>query len=238
MSDFKILKVKDKTDSYYTKHDLFDLPMRLMIVGKSFLSGKSTLILNLLLRDQAYKKNFDGENIYIISNNKMDNKMRILKQEKDVSTDNFMPFNEGALEMLYEKIEEDALEAVSDNRVPVNSLIVFDDCAFDKTTKSSTTLARLMSQGRHINCSVIITAQKHSQLSTTIRSNASGAILFSNSARELDSISDDFNYLSNKRDFIRMFRTATEKRNSFLVVNFSDDNLYLDSEFNPIMDCK
>ena len=235
MSDYTILKVKDKTDSYYTKHPLFDLSFRLMIVGKSFLSGKSTLILNLLLRDKFYKNHFDGDNIYIISNNAMDNKMRILKQEKDVPADNFMEFNEGALEMLYDKIEEDALEAVSDNKIPVNSLIVFDDCAFDKSTKFSTTLCRLMSQGRHINCSVLITAQKLTQLNTTIRSNCSGAILFSNSARELDAISDDFNYLDNKRDFIKMFRKATEKRNSFLVVNFSNDDLYLDSQFKRIM---
>ena len=120
--------------------------------------------------------------------------MRILKQEKEVPPDNFMSFNEGALEMLYDKIEEDALEAVSDNKIPVNSIIIFDDCAFDKSTKFSTTLCRLMSQGRHINCSVLITAQKLTQLNTTIRSNCSGAILFSNSARELDAISDDFNY--------------------------------------------
>ena len=43
----QILKIRDKTDSYYTKlKDIFDLPMRLVIVGKSQLSGKSTIILN------------------------------------------------------------------------------------------------------------------------------------------------------------------------------------------------
>ena len=234
MKDYSILKVKDKTDTYYTKHDLFDLSFRLIIVGKSFLSGKSTIILNLLLRDKFYKNHFDGDNIYIISNNAMDNKMRILKQEKEISPDNFMEFNEGSLEMIYDKIEEQALQAVSDNEIPVNSIIIFDDCAFDKTTKFSNTLCRLMSQGRHINCSVLITAQKLTQLNTTIRSNCSGAILFSNSARELDAISDDFNYLSNKRDFIRLFRGATKERNSFLVVNFSNDDLYLDSNFKKI----
>ena len=81
MKDYTILKIKDKSDSYYTHlKDIFDIPFRLVIVGKSFLSGKSTLILNMLLRDKFYKDHFDGENIYIISNNKMDNKIRILKQ--------------------------------------------------------------------------------------------------------------------------------------------------------------
>ena len=61
MPDLSILKVVDKTDSYYTAvPNLFDLSFRLLIVGKSFLSGKSTVILNLLLRDRYYKKHFDG----------------------------------------------------------------------------------------------------------------------------------------------------------------------------------
>ena len=237
MKDFSILKVKDTSDSYYTKLDnIFDIPMRLIIVGKSFLSGKSTIILNLLLREKFYKDKFEGENIFIISNNKMDNKMKILKQEKEVPADNFMEFNEATLERLYDKIEEDAMTAVSDNEKPVNSLIIFDDVAFggDLKKKANGTLSRIMCNGRHVNLSCIVTSQKHTMLSTTIRSNASGAILFSNSARELDSIADDFNYLSNKKSFFKMFRKATDKRNSFLVVNFSNDDIYLDSKFQKI----
>ena len=62
MPDYSILKVKDKTDSYYTHlKDIFDIPFRIIIVGKSFLSGKSTVILNLLLRDSFYKDHFKGE---------------------------------------------------------------------------------------------------------------------------------------------------------------------------------
>jgi hypothetical protein len=148
-----------------------------------------------------------------------------------------MEFNEATLEMLYDKIEEDAMTAVSDNEKPVNSLIIFDDVAFggDLKKKANGTLSRIMCNGRHVNLSCIVTSQKHTMLSTTIRSNASAAILFSNSARELDSIADDFNYLSNKRDFFKMFRKATAARNSFLCVNFSEDNIYMDSKFKPIM---
>jgi len=69
---YKILKVRDKNDSYYTPIErLFDLPMRLLINGKSQLSGKTTIILNLLLNPTfGYDKLFDGEHIYIVSNNK------------------------------------------------------------------------------------------------------------------------------------------------------------------------
>lgn len=238
MKDYQILKIKDKSDSYYTKmQNIFDIPMRLIIVGKSFLSGKSTIILNLLLREKFYKNKFDGDNIYIISNNKMDNKMRILKQEKDVPQDNFMEFSERNLEMIYNKVEEECMEAIDENEKPVNALIILDDCAFggDLRAKMAGTLSRIFCNGRHINLSCIVTAQKHSQLSTTIRSNASGAILFSNSAKEVESMSEDYNYLDSRKDFVKMFRQATKEKNSFLVVNFSEDSIYMDSNFNPIM---
>jgi len=238
MKDYTILKIKDKSDSYYSHlKDIFDIPMRLIIVGKSFLSGKSTIILNLLLREKFYKDKFEGKNIYIISNNKMDNKMRILKQEKDVPADNFMEFSESNLDMIYQKVEDECLEAINENEKPVNSLIILDDCSFsgDLRAKMAGTLSRIFCNGRHINLSCIVTAQKYSQLSTTIRSNASGAILFSNSAKEVESMSEDFNYLESKKDFVRMFRAATKEKNSFLVVNFSEDNIYMDSKFKPIM---
>lgn len=237
MSDYTILKIKDKSDSYYTHlKDIFDIPFRLIIVGKSFLSGKSTVILNLLLRDTFYKDHFKGDNIYIVSNNKMDMKMQILKEEKEVPSENFMEFSESNLEMIYEKIEEDAMEAVNDNKKPVNSLIVLDDCAFGGDLKSKTngTLSRIMCNGRHVNLSCIVTSQKYTQLSTTVRSNASGAILFGNSMKEVDSMEADLNYLDNKRDFVKLFRKATDGRNKFLVVNFSNDDIYLDSEFKVI----
>jgi len=238
MKDYTILKVNDHTDSYYTKKpDIFDLPFRALIIGKSFLSGKSTVILNMLLRDKFYKDDFEGDNIFIVSNNAMDNKMRILKKEKDVDAGNFMQFSEANLEAVYEEVEERALEAINNGEKPPNSLIVIDDVAFSGGLKESErkgTLSRIFCNGRHINLSIIVTAQKYSQLSTTMRSNCSGAILFSNSMHEVEAMSMDMNYLETKREFVRMFRQTTKGKNKFLVVNFSEDGIYQDSEFRPL----
>lgn len=238
MKDYSILKVNDHTDSYYTKKDdIFDLPFRLLIIGKSFLSGKSTVILNLLLREKFFKNDFEGDNIFIVSNNAMDNKMRILKKEKDVDAGNFMEFSEPNLEAIYEEVEERALEAINEGKRPPNSLVVLDDVAFSGGLKESErkgTLSRIFCNGRHINLSIIVTAQKYSQLSTTMRSNCSGAILFSNSMHEVEAMSMDMNYLESKREFIKMFRKTTKGKNKFLVVNFSEDGIYQDSEFKPL----
>jgi len=237
MKDYSILKVNDHTDSYYTKKkDIFDLPFRLLIVGKSFLSGKSTVILNLLLREKFFKNDFDGDNIFIVSNNALDNKMRILKKEKDVDAGNFMEFSEENLDAIYEEVEERALEAINDGKKPPNSLIVIDDVAFSGglREKINGTLSRIFCNGRHINLSIIVTAQKYSQLSTTMRSNCSGAILFNNSMHEVDAMSQDLNYMDSKKDFVSLFRKTTRGKNKFMVVNFSEDGIYQDSEFKPL----
>jgi hypothetical protein len=234
---YEILKVNDETDSYYTKKkDIFDLPARILIVGKSFLSGKSTIILNLLLREKFYKNDFEGDNIFIVSNNAMDNKMRILKKEKDVDGGNFMEFSEANINAIYEEVEERALDAINNGEKPPNSLIVIDDVAFSGGLKEKIngTLSRIFCNGRHINLSIIVTGQKHSQLSTTMRTNCSGAVLFNNSMNEVEAMAQDFNYLDNKKDFISLFRKTTKGRNKFMVVNFSEDSIYQDSEFRPL----
>ncbi len=47
-----IYKVKDKKEKYYTdKGLLFNLPFRILMVGKSQFSGKSSCIINLLIQD-------------------------------------------------------------------------------------------------------------------------------------------------------------------------------------------
>lgn len=237
MKDYSILKVNDHTDSYYTKKaDIIDLPFRILIVGKSFLSGKSTVILNLLLRDKFYKNDFKGENIFIVSNNAMDNKMKILKEEKDVDAHNFMEFSESNLEAIYEEVEARALDNMNEGKRPANSLIVIDDVAFSGglKEKNNGTLSRIMCNGRHVNLSIIITAQKYSQLSTTMRANASGAILFNNSMNEVEAMERDFNYLESKKDFVKLFRETTRGKNQFMVVNFTEDGIYQDSNFKAI----
>ena len=112
----KIYKVIDTTDKNHIKHPIFDLPFKLAIVGKSQISlGKTSIVLNMLLRDEFYKKQFKGENIWIVTNNKLDNKLKILKKEKDIPDENFMIYDEMALEDLYEMIEDEFQEEKKNN---------------------------------------------------------------------------------------------------------------------------
>tara|TARA_R110001632_G_scaffold11851_4_gene41975 strand:+ start:3501 stop:4229 length:729 start_codon:yes stop_codon:yes gene_type:complete len=240
MKNYKILKVRDKTDSYYTPvPDLFDLPFKLLINGKSQLSGKTTIILNLILSDKfPYHKLFEGENIYIISNNKLDNKLEMMAEKLEIPSENRMIYDESAIEILYESLEEEFMDETIDGGKPANRLIIFDDCGYSGSLKNKQhgIISRLICNGRHMNLSQIYTSQRFSQCSTVLRTNLTGAILFNTSSKELDLIGEDMNYLNTHKEFVKMFREVTKEPRSFLVVNFSNPikSLYLNTEFMPL----
>ena len=238
MSKKNILKVKDKTDSYYTKmpdDGIWDLPARLLISGKSQLSGKSTTILNLF-RGSFYGNHFHGDDIFYITNNKVDNKVKLLQEYKEIPDENIMAFNTDVLTELYDSIEEEFIESVSNNEKPKNKMIVFDDVGYTSDLKKSGILSKLISNGRHLNLSQIYSIQSFKMASTTIRNQITGAILFNTSQSELELISESLNYLETKKQFIKMFRDQTREKHSFLVINFTNkaSALYMDKNFEPI----
>jgi len=195
-----IYRVKDSKEKHYTdKGLLFNLPFKLLMIGKSQFSGKSSCIVNLLLQEDSrlYKKEFDGDNIYIFSGSlKTDNKIKTIIKQFDIPESNlFTEYSEEALDAIYELTEEDYEEAISNKEKPKNTLIILDDMAFggDLKKKNSGAINRVFCNGRHINMSIIATAQKYSQLHTTQRENCSGVILWECSQKQLDLIADDHN---------------------------------------------
>ena len=238
MSKFQILKVKDRSDNNHTPMPIFDLPMRVLINGKSQHSGKSTVVLNLLMNPSfGYDKKFDGDDIYIISDNELDNKIKILMEYKEIPDENRMPYDENVLESLYETLEEQYLDEFETTGKGKDRLIIFDDVGYSGNLKSKNfgIITKLISNGRHLNLSQIYTSQRFTMVSTALRSNITGAILFGTSSKELDLISDDYNFLANKKQFINLFRRETATPRSFLVINFTNkDGLYMDSNFNTI----
>ena len=242
MVKYEILKVRDKCDSYYTEvPGLFDVPFRILINGKSQLSGKTTIILNLLANpDFGYNTMFKGENIYIISNNKLDNKLKMMADRLEIPDEHCVTYDESYLEALYEQLEDEFLEETNGGGKPANRLIIFDDVGFSNNLKNKQAgvVSRLICNGRHINLSQIYTSQKYTQISTTLRTNITGAILFGTSQKEVELIAEDMNFFENKKTFIKMFRNNTKTPRSFLVINYSKglnaDTLYYNHEFQII----
>ena len=239
-----ILRMKDGGEDYYTDKGLmFNLPMKLIIIGRSQLSGKTNFLGSLLLQDdpRMYKKDFEGENIYLFSpsGDGSDHKLTTIINEKEIPASNIFPLmDENVIEALYENIQEEYLQAVQDKRKPVNSLFIFDDISFGNKTKNRA-IEKLFCNGRHIMISTIITAQKYSQISTVARENATGMILFNCTDKQMDLISEDNNYLPKKNDFRDLFRKLTKENHSFMCVNYSNsaDLRYQNNHFEPVGVC-
>ena len=202
-----ILKVKDDSDKFHKAMPTFDIPFKLLINGKSQLSGKTTIVLNLLLNPQfGYADKFDGEDIYIISDNKLDNKLKMLAEYKEIPDTNIMGYDENVLDMLYDTLEEAFMDEKQEGMVK-NRIIIFDDVGYSGNLKNKNfgIISKLVANGRHLNLSQIYTSQRFTMLSTTVRSNITGAILFNTPAKELELIAEDFNYLENKKEFVWVF---------------------------------
>lgn len=241
MSKFKILRMKDKNEKYYTKKNMiFDLPMRLLVVGKSHLSGKTNLLGNLLLRKEYYYGDFKGENIYIVTPSISDPKIQAIVNTLEIPIGNILPtYDEEMLNEIINIIKDEFNEAIDEKKRPNNTLIVFDDISFGGALlKRHSNLQRIFCNLRHYNTSCIITTQSYVDILTSCRENASGCILFGCSDRQLDIITNDHSYCS-KRTFRKMFRAVTNEKHSFLAINYSNDvdKRYLDSELDPINPC-
>mgnify|MGYP003653042819 CR=1 FL=1 len=211
---YEILKVNDPSDKNHIKIPILaDLPFRIAIVGKSFLSGKTTVILNLLLREKYYRNYFLGENIYIVSNNKVDKKLKILMEELDVPDSNFMSFNEDVLDALYDNLEEEHEE----EKKKLHKLIIFDDVAYSNGLKGSQAgiMSKYAMNSRHILANILITTQKFSLMGTNIRSQLSGIFIAKTSTKELELIEGDMNYLEDKKKFMKIMRDNTKGRDFF-----------------------
>lgn len=237
----KILRVKDKADNYIIEHKLLpDISFRILIIGKSNLSGKSCLVDNIILRPEFYNNYFKGENIYIVSPSlESDEKLKILVNVKDIPPENlFNEYDEDTLKELYKIIEQDYKEDVENKKRPVNSLIIFDDMSYagDLKKKRHGIINKIFSNGRHINLSVIVTAQKYSDVLTSARENMSGGFFFNMSGRQLEQVEQDHNYNMTKKQFNKMFRDNIKERHDFILIDYTkkNDERYLNSNFEVI----
>jgi hypothetical protein len=233
---YEMLKVKDPSDKNHIKIPILaDLPFRIAIVGKSQLSGKTTIILNLLLRKKYYRNYFKGNDIYIISNNNVDKKLSILMENLEIPESNFMNFDPDLLDALYDNLEEEHEQ----EKKKLHKLIIFDDVAYvSGGLKGSQQgiMSKYAMNSRHILVNMVISSQKFSLLGTNIRSQLTSIFIAKTSTKELELIEQDVNFLDNKKEFMKLMRDNTKGRD-FVFINFTnteDEGMYLNANFEKI----
>jgi hypothetical protein len=220
-----MLKVKDKGDSFYTHiQDWFSLPPRLLLQGKT-LSGKTTALLNIMLRDNMFGPYYKGEHVYIISPSlDTDEKLKKLIDFKKIPDSNLIPLmDEEILKALWEKIQGEYLEAVENKTKPENVIIIFDDVSSSGSLKSKKNgmLAQFACVGRHINVGYIVTAQQLTDVPRVLREQLSGAICYEMSMKQLTLLAGDHSFFPKQSSFFKMFNSVINGPRDFLMINYS-----------------
>jgi hypothetical protein len=225
MKELDILKCRDTYDGHkIDKGDMLpSLPTKIAIIGKSALSGKSTLVSNLINRPEFYGNDFDGANIYLVSGSTTsDDKIKNMIKFKEIPDENIFTFlNDDVLEIIMMSIKEKYEEAISDKEKPPHSLVVMDDIAYSKALSKrvgNEKLSELFCNYRHYLTSMIVTAQKSTQLARVIRVNTIAFMIFAQPRNELEQIAGDICFMD-KKVFRKMFEDATKNRHSFFYFN-------------------
>lgn len=249
MKPITLYPVKDNSEKYYTKKGhLFDIPFKVLSVGRSHISGKTTNLLGLLLDDdpRLYRNDFKGENIYLFSKSYNENtkqficgKLKMLVEEKEIPESNiFENVDNDVIEALNDNITEEYIQAVEEGERPPNVLYIFDDCGNETKIPQ---IERIFTQMRHALVSVFILGQKYTQMiSTTCRENATGLILFKSTDKQLDAMAEDNNYFENKNDFKKLFKTLTNAgSHTPMYISYSNkqENFYMNHHFQPVGKC-
>tara|TARA_R110000744_G_scaffold12784_1_gene37775 strand:- start:1208 stop:1984 length:777 start_codon:yes stop_codon:yes gene_type:complete len=239
-----ILRMKDEQESHYVDKGLmWNLPMKLIIIGRSQLSGKTNLMGSLLLQEDSrmYRHEFKGEDIYLFSPSAdgSDHKLTTIINEKEIPRCNVYPkMDLNVVSALYDNVQEAYLKALADKRKPVHSLFIFDDLAQGNQLKNGM-IEKLCIVGRHILISTIMTSQKYTLVPTVARENATGMVLFNSTDKQLDLISEDNNYFPKKNDFKDLYRKLTMENHSFMCVNYSNsaEQRYQNKNFECVHSC-
>jgi len=239
----QLKRFRDKTDKFVVKksNGMFDLPARVMICGSSG-SGKTQMLLSLLLSDDAYLKDFKGENIYIWTPMVNDAKLEYLVEKKSVPALNiFTEYDENLLSQLYDTLCEQTETEKQVDEMPTQKLIIFDDLGFEGSMaskkQSNNIISKLMCNSRKHSISVFSVLQDYFQMNKTSRINLTGVILFNCNNRALEQVEIEHNYLKDKNTFKEMVRNNLNEKHDFVVINYSNtraQGLYLNLDFEKI----
>ena len=238
--EYKVLKVRDATDSYAVNVDrLFNMPFRMLICAKSG-HGKSNLLTNILVNEKfGYTNLFDGDDIHIFSPTiKQDAKMKIIINYYDIEDENLhTQYSDELIMSIYETMIEDFEEDIRKKRRPSQKLFILDDLSSSGAFQNrNNAISVLFCNSRKFNVNLVLLSQYYKSQIPSIRSNASVIFCFNTNLQSLEAIEADNNYLSNKKDFYKMFRDNVKTKFDFLCINYSNDysQLYLDTNFEVI----
>ena len=186
---------------------LLQPPFLWIIVG-SVRSGKSVMLMNLLMnKNFGYNDYFDNI-IFLSPTLPSDKTGQILYKDEDIIkiTDGLDNLNE-ILQVIVEEQKN------SDEKL----LVVMDDI-LGLLGSNQSFFSSLCSRYRHYNMSIVVTTQDFRKIPQTCRYNATGYCLFkSHNTKEVEKLEEEFG--GSFPDFLNLYKEATSEKYSFLYLN-------------------
>jgi len=175
-------------------------------------SGKSHLIVNLVLRKELYRNVFDL--IYLISpTGANDPSMKPLLESSAVT--HFGTYSDELIDSIIADQEKAKIEAERVHDKPMRALIILDDGIGLSERRSS--IAQLSTRYRHFNISILIASQVFREVSNIIRKNASFVIIYTvHSDKEMKSLEDEYD--SSCPDIKNMIKKLNGDAREFLYI--------------------
>ena len=188
---------------------------RLIVVGASS-SGKTNWLINALVKPQL-----KYEKLYIYSKNLDQPKYKFLKKEIE-NTENLIGDGYKILEA-FENTLDNLIELEDLDPKYQNLLIIDDFPILNKKEKEK--VAKLYTQIRHKNGSVIYLQQLYFQLDRAIRNNLSHIVLFNNkNKKEVELLAREIGSDLDKGQFRKLYNRILNKKYKWMLVDLFNDN--------------
>lgn len=218
----KILPVKkvDTQKTFNINPILLEPPYTQLLIAPTK-SGKSVLIVNLLLNINFYKDVYDE--IYFISPTVfIDHTLKSIAEDEEIIKIHEDEDLDKIDIILKDIIEKQKKIKMKDNDCP-HILIVLDDMI--SYFKNNTLLDKTPAISRHFNISFIISTQSYVGTPTKLRKNTASYVIFKlYNNNDLKSFYDEVG--SQFKDFMENYDIATNDKYNFLYVNHRDMKLY------------
>lgn len=192
-------------------------PFSILIAGATG-SGKSCLLLNLLMNPNMFFQYFDK--IYLIgATARSDDSFEHLGlRDERIITDDF-------IEQLKEITDEQRLivEKKGIKESP-KMLIIFEDCTANKKLQNSKEFNITITANRHMNTSIIMCVHKLNAMARTARLNSNHLMVFPCTNSEKEILAEEhMTHFYNKKSFMKLidkaFETSEDDPKPFLWVN-------------------
>ena len=218
MSKYDILPVGEDINTEPSPVEAFlpQPPFLLAIVAPPG-SGKTNLLINLLLKPEFYNGYF--HNVFIFSPSLGNPQWNVIKLKPENC---YSDYTDKSFNEITDQIESDHKESKDLNMETPRSLIIFDDFAGDgslyKENMRSAAMRYTM-RNRHYGVSMIFVTQKYNLLPRKLRTSIPYFIVFNIPQTEREQMYNEIGPDMTLERFLSIFNKATKEKYNFIYIN-------------------